>query len=142
MRWLRDTSGQALVESAVIFSLLLTITLGMIDFGFVLKTYASLITASSAGAFAASNLLTGGGDVTAAGDWARTTARAVVADPAQWRCTDQDGVPKVETAYTESVSQGVSKGWVSTTVSCKTHDLTGMFPSLDLQHVTVRQVRQ
>jgi Flp pilus assembly protein TadG len=130
MRWLRDATGQALVESALIFTILITMALGMMDFGFVLKTYASLITASGAGALAASNVLVGGGGVVAA----QQAAQTAVTISAQWHCTAGGG-PTVVTVYPKSGSTDS----VSTTVSCTTQDLTGLFPSLALQHETVRK---
>ena len=122
--------GQSLVESALLFMLLITLVLGVIDFGFIFYGYVSVVSAAHEGAAFASLSGANASNPTA-------IRNAVVGETSRWNCSSL--------AVTSSLGPD-SAGYpmVSVTVTCQVGNLTAIpdsFSGATVQATARRRVR-
>jgi Flp pilus assembly protein TadG len=135
----RDERGENLVESAVVFSLLLTLLLGMVDFGLLLQGYITVANAASAGATYGSASTANANDLTG-------ITNAAVSVSSHWSCANNlDGTPSVQ--RTALVSDGVplptgngTYSKITITVICQVNDLLQLSGPVRVSQSVTRRV--
>jgi Flp pilus assembly protein TadG len=134
-----DERGENLVESAVVFSLLLTLVLGMVDFGLLLQGYITVAGAANAGATYGAASLANANDL----NGIRTAATAVSSN---WSCANNlDNTPSVQRAAL--VSDGVplptgngTYSKITVTVTCQVNDLLQLSGPVRVSQSVTRRV--
>jgi Flp pilus assembly protein TadG len=118
MKHLRAESGQSLVETAGLITLMMVMVLGVIDFTFILLAYLSLTNAANVGATYAAM------SPAAASSLSAITA-AALSETNNWHCTGQ---PTVECTAGTDASGGAT---ISVRVWCDVDHLIAIPNSID-----------
>lgn len=129
-RLLDDEDGQAMVESAFVFMLLVTIVLGLIDFAFIFEDYIGVVNAANVGATYGATSWTAAQNTTA-------ISNAALSESNRWHCSSMS-----VSSSTSTDTYGYAM--VSVTVECQVADLIpipGVLSSLRLSNTAVRRVR-
>jgi Flp pilus assembly protein TadG len=126
----REEEGQSLVESALLFLLLITLVLGVIDFGFIFYGYVSVVSAAHEGAAFAALSSVNASNPTA-------IRSAALGETSRWNCSSL--------AVTSSLTPD-SAGYpmVSVTVACQVGNLTAIpdsFTGATVQATARRRVK-
>ena len=133
-----DESGQALVESALSFTILLFMLLGMVDLALLYPPYIAVIQAANAGAFY------GSASATSAADVSGITTEAISVTQS-WRCLDASGghpAIQVSSAVPDGIAGSTSYSKFTVTVTCHMNDLTGLFGAIGLTYAETRRIGQ
>jgi Flp pilus assembly protein TadG len=131
MGHIRDERGQGLAETAVIFSVLLLLAMGVADFSIVFQSYIGVINAANNGAQVAAISMTNAQSDT-------VVQNAVWSLRKSWRCTETGNKPAVERQVLPDDGSGETR--VQVHVVCTVRDLTHLFSPLRLSEVVVRRV--
>jgi Flp pilus assembly protein TadG len=131
MGHIKGERGQALAETAVIFSILLLLAMGVTDFSIVFQSYIGVINAANNGAQVAAISLTNAQSDT-------VVQNAVWSLRKYWRCTETDNKPAVQRQLLPDDGSGETR--VQVRVTCTVRDLTHLFSPLRLTETVVRRV--
>jgi len=127
----RAESGQGLVESALVFTVLMVIILGLVDFAFVFQAYIGVVNAAGVGA-------TYGATSVSAANTPTAISAAALAESNAWHCANQSVASSTST-------DGFGYTMVSVTVQCQVADLIAIPETLNqmwVSNTAVRRVRQ
>jgi Flp pilus assembly protein TadG len=131
LRTVRSENGQSMVEAALVFTLLVVIVLGLIDFAYIFQAYIGVVNAAGVGAtYAATSL--------AAATNPNAIAAAALAETDSWHCTNRWVTSTLTTdAYNYPM--------IRVTVSCQVADLITIPDALDhivVSSTAIRRVKQ
>ncbi|MBM4461228.1 MAG: pilus assembly protein [Chloroflexi bacterium] len=124
-------SGQGLVESGLVFGVLMVIVLALIDFAFIFQAYIGVVNAADVGA------AYGASSPSAAANQAGISS-AALADQSNWSCASP-----IVTSSTATDAYGYSQ--VQVTVRCQVSNLIaiqGVIGNVQVSSTAVRRVLQ
>jgi Flp pilus assembly protein TadG len=127
----KSEAGQSLVESVLVFTLLMVIVLGLLDFAYVFQAYVGVVNAAGVGAMYGATSQSAAYDQTG-------IHNAALAESNSWHCASPTVTSSVSTD-----SYGFRK--VSVTVRCQVADLIAIpnsFNQIFVSSTAVRRVRQ
>jgi len=130
IRKLQSESGQGMIESALVFTILVFMILGLIDFAFVFQAYIGVVNAAGVGA-------TYGATSLAAANNPSAISAAALSESDTWHCSSQ-----WVTSSTSTDSFGYTM--VSVTVHCQVADLIAIpdaFNQITVSSTAIRRVR-